>query len=118
MKIKICIYLMVCCFGFMQLSAQENERRFKVSGQIIDARTNKAIKKIPITVLPFNKVVEANGSGKFLFNMPVGIYSFIIDYYPFDKQEVKRWNAQSAGPARAAPAPAWALWPKPAAATP
>lgn len=73
----------------MSLTAQENESRFKVSGQIIDARTKKPLKKIPITVLPFNKVVEANGSGKFLFNMPVGTYSFVIDYYPFDKQEVK-----------------------------
>ena len=94
MKTKICIYLIVCFFGLLSLSAQENERRFKVSGQIVDARTNKAIKKIPITVLPFNKVVEANGDGKFLFNMPVGTYSFVIDYYPFDKQEVKL-NLQS-----------------------
>src|SRR5665647_1000758 len=94
MKTKICIYLLVCSFGFMQLTAQENESRFKVSGQIIDARTNKALKKIPITVMPFNKVFEANGSGKFLFNMPVGTYSFVIDYYPFDKQEVKL-NLQS-----------------------
>lgn len=76
---KIFMYMMVCCLGFMQLSAQENESRFKVSGQIVDARTNKPIKKIPITVLPFNKVVEANGNGKFLFNMPAGTYSFVID---------------------------------------
>lgn len=81
--------MMVCCVGCMQLSAQENESRFKVSGQIVDTRTNKPIKKIPITVLPFNKVVEANGNGKFLFNMPAGTYSFVIDYYPFDKQEIK-----------------------------
>ena len=94
MKTKICIYLTVCFLGLMSLSAQENESRFKVSGQIVDARTNKAIKKIPITVMPFNKVVEANGNGKFLFNMPAGKYSFVIDYFPFDKQEVKL-NLQS-----------------------
>ena len=94
MNTKIVTYLIVCCVGLMTLSAQENESRFKVSGQIIDARTNKAIKKIPITVMPFNKVVEANASGKFLFNMPIGTYSFVIDYYPFDKKEVKL-NLQS-----------------------
>lgn len=89
MRTKICIYLMVCCFGIMSLAAQQNEIRFKVYGQVVDARTNKPIKKIPITVLPFNKIVDANASGKFLFNMPLGTYSFVIDYYPFDKQEVK-----------------------------
>ncbi|MDD3322859.1 MAG: carboxypeptidase-like regulatory domain-containing protein [Paludibacter sp.] len=94
MKSKIFISLIVCCFGLMNLTAQENESRFKVSGQIIDARTNKPVKKMPITVMPFNKVVEANNTGKFLFNMPVGTYSFVIDYYPFDKQEVKL-NLQS-----------------------
>ncbi|NDP20202.1 MAG: TonB-dependent receptor [Paludibacter sp.] len=88
MKIKILLSAIIC-FAITILHAQENESRFKVSGQIIDARTNKAIKKIPITVLPFNKVLEANNNGKFLFNMPIGTYSFVIDYYPFDKQEVK-----------------------------
>ena len=89
MRLKILTIFILSCFGILTISAQENENRFKVSGQIIDARTNKAIKKIPITVMPFNKLVEANTNGKFLFNMPIGTYSFVIDYYPFDKQEIK-----------------------------
>lgn len=89
MRTKIVLSLIVCCLGLSTLQAQDNEIRFKVYGQIIDARTQKGIKKIPITVMPFDKTLEANTQGKFLFNMPVGSYTFIIDFYPFDKQEVK-----------------------------
>lgn len=79
------LLLLVC---FVSLHAQESEQRFKVHGKIIDARTKKAIKRIPITVLPFNKVVNADNQGAFLFNMPVGTYSLEFDYYPFDKKTV------------------------------
>lgn len=79
------LLLLVC---FVSLHAQESEQRFKVHGKIIDTRTKKAIKRIPITVLPFNKVVNADNQGAFLFNMPVGTYSLEFDYYPFDKKTV------------------------------
>jgi len=86
-KFLIWVLLWVACFINMQ--AQETELRFKVHGKIIDARTRKPIKRIPITVLPFNRTLNADNKGAFLFNMPVGNYSFVLDYYPFDKQEVK-----------------------------
>ncbi len=81
--------LLFCFIYFANLSAQESEMRFKVHGKIIDARTKKGIKKIPIKVLPFNRVIETDNNGTFLFNMPKGNYSFVMDYYPFVKQEVK-----------------------------
>lgn len=70
------------------LSAQETASRFHVQGRIIDGKTKLGIKRIPITVLPFKKVVEADSKGTFKFNMPKGKISFLIDYYPFDKQVI------------------------------
>ncbi len=86
------LLLWVSCFTI--LNAQETELRYKVLGKIIDAKTKKGIKKIPMKVLPFNRVVETDDNGAFLFNMPKGKYSFVTDYYPFVKQEVKL-NLQS-----------------------
>lgn len=83
----IWVLLWVTCFT--SLNAQETELRYKVLGKVIDARSKKGIKKIPIKVLPFNRVIETDDNGAFLFNMPKGNYSFEMDYYPFQKQEVK-----------------------------
>lgn len=86
--------LIFCLFCILKVKAQYVETRCQVYGKIIDARTKKGIKRIPITVFPFNRVVNADNKGQFLFNMPRGSYSIVIDYYPFDKQEVKL-NLQS-----------------------
>lgn len=79
--------LWVSCFTI--LNAQETELRYKVLGKIIDAKTKKGIQKIPLKVLPFNRVIETDNKGAFLFNMPKGNYLFEMDYYPFQKQELK-----------------------------
>ena len=92
-KIKL-VFLICWIVCFQCLSAQPTEKRYHVQGKIIDARTKKGIKKIPFTVLPFKRIINANGEGAFLFNMPKGNYSFVVDYYPFVKQEVKL-NLQS-----------------------
>ncbi|MFA5046504.1 MAG: TonB-dependent receptor plug domain-containing protein [Paludibacter sp.] len=81
--------LLFCFITIANLSAQDIENRFHVRAKIIDARTKKGIKKIPITVLPFNRIINADNKGGFLFNMPKGNYSFVLDYFPFEKQEVK-----------------------------
>ena len=81
------LLLWVACIT--NLNAQEAEIRYKVYGKIVDARTKKGIKKIPITVMPFNRVINADNKGGFLFNMPKGNFSFIVDYYPFIKQDVE-----------------------------
>ena len=80
---------MLLSIGFVSLHAQETEMRFKVHGKIIDARTKKGIRKVPITVMPFNRVIDADKNGAFLFNMPKGDYSFVMDAYPFIKKELK-----------------------------
>lgn len=87
-NISIATLLFFLLSSELHLNAQEIEPRFRVYGTIIDARTKKPIKKAPIRVLPFNRVIEADKSGSFLFNLPLGDYSFVIDYYPFDKQEI------------------------------
>jgi|GEM_PF-1060982 len=91
-KIFSWVLLWVVCFTSMH--AQETDQRFKVHGKIIDGRTKKGVKKIPIKVLPFNRVIDADNKGAFLFNMPKGLYTFLIDYSPFMKQEIKL-NLQS-----------------------
>ncbi len=70
------------------MNAQNPEIRYKVHGQILDSRTGKELKRIPITVFPFNKVVDTDNKGRFLFSMPPGDYKFRIDYAPFDKKEI------------------------------
>jgi outer membrane receptor for ferrienterochelin and colicin len=87
--IKTLGWVLVCCFCMATVQAQQAELRFRVWGKVIDARTRKPIKRIPLTVLPFNRVLNADAKGTFLFNMPKGSYSLKFDYYPFDKQEVK-----------------------------
>ena len=86
-KILICLGALFLCFAAMQ--AQAYAKRFRVQGTIIDARTKKGIKRIPFTIMPFNKVIDANNQGAFLFNLPEGEYRFIVDYSPFDKKEIK-----------------------------
>jgi len=88
-NIKLLVLLLLCFVCIFKLNAQEPELRYRVYGKIIDGRTNKPVKRIPITVLPFNRVLNADNKGAFLFNMPIGDYSLVLDYYPFDKQEVK-----------------------------
>lgn len=87
--IKPLIGIWLCLICITTLHAQELELRFKVYGKIIDSRTRKPVKRIPIKVLPFNRTLNADNKGAFLFNMPAGNYSLLLDYYPFDKQEVK-----------------------------
>jgi len=88
-NIKWIFILLLCIVSFGKLNAQESDIRCKVLGKIIDARTKKGIKRIPITVMPFNRVIDADNKGGFLFNMPKGKFSFVLDYFPFEKQEVK-----------------------------
>ncbi len=86
--IKLFFFMLICVVSLANLTAQQSENRFKVNGKIIDSRTKKAIKRIPINVLPFNREINTDNKGNFLFNMPKGNYSFVIDYYPFEKKEV------------------------------
>jgi outer membrane receptor for ferrienterochelin and colicin len=38
--------------------------------------------------MPIKKTVDAGREGGFLFELPTGSYSFVFDYYPFDKKVV------------------------------
>ncbi len=84
------VVFLVC---FMHISApsigQTMPPRFKIAGTLIDARTAKPLKKIPIYVLPFKKTIDTNNEGRFLFDMPQGTYNFEIDYYPYEKKNIK-----------------------------
>jgi len=88
-NIKSIFIVLLWVVGINCLNAQDTEVRFKVRGKIIDTRTKKGIRNIPIKVMPFNRAVDADNKGSFLFNMPKGNYSLVVDYSPFAKQEVK-----------------------------
>jgi len=88
------ISMMVFCFSFETTKGQAYMKRYKVQGKIINDRTNKGIKKIPVTIMPINKTFDAGREGDYLFQLPAGMYTLVFDYYPFDKKEVK-FNLQS-----------------------
>ena len=77
-----------CSVNISSLDAQTDELRYKVLGKVIDGRSKKELKRIPFVVLPYNRKVETDAKGAFLFNMPAGKKTFVFDYYPFDKKEI------------------------------
>ncbi|HEY6914891.1 MAG TPA: hypothetical protein VI413_09465 [Paludibacter sp.] len=85
--IPICFLLLMS--GLTVLHAQAYAKKFRLYVKIFDGRTKNGIKRIPVTVMPFNKVIDANNRGELLLNLPLGNYGFKMDTYPFDKKEVK-----------------------------
>lgn len=82
------LYFLIFWIIALPAVSQNQEQRFRIKGKIIESKTKKGIKKVPIFVLTFNRTVEADNKGEFFFNMPEGSTSFMIDYYPFDKKEI------------------------------
>jgi outer membrane receptor for ferrienterochelin and colicin len=73
--------------GFL-VKGQSEPSRFHVKGKIINGRSQKGMKHLPIKVMPFNKTIETDRKGEFLFNMPKGEFSLEIDYPPFEKMVI------------------------------
>jgi hypothetical protein len=84
---KKCLFLLaaVVLLGF-GLSAQQ--QFYRLRGQIVDLRTQKPIKRVPVKVLPYNRIVDADSKGSFLFEMPAGIQELIIEFEPFDRRHI------------------------------
>lgn len=70
-------------------NAQSDVARFRLQGTVLDARTGKAVKHAPITVMPFKRKVSADKQGRFLFNMPEGRYTLLIDEFPFNPEKLE-----------------------------
>lgn len=85
--ITICFLLLMCSLTI--LHTQAYAKRYRLQAKIFDGRTKNGIKRIPVTVMPFKKVIDANSRGELLLSLPVGNYVFMIDFSPFDKKEVK-----------------------------
>ncbi len=77
--------LMIWC---TKVDAQTEQTRFHVKGRIINGRTKKSIKHVSIKVMPFNRSIQTDGKGEFLFNMPKGEYYLEIDHDPFEKKSI------------------------------
>jgi hypothetical protein len=71
------------------LHAQAYAKKFRLYVKLFDGRTKNGIKRLPVIVMPFNKVIDANSRGELLLSLPVGNYVFKMNTYPFDKKEVK-----------------------------
>ena len=70
------------------VNGQIFEVRHKVYGQIIEEKSQMPVKKVPVRVLPYDREIYTDNQGEFLFNMPAGNFSLIINHDPFDKVEM------------------------------
>lgn len=86
--LKILILIVLLIHISDNAKAQAYARQYQLRGTIVDSRTQKGVSKIPFVVKPFNRRVEANKQGEFLFQFKQGEYKIIIDFYPFTKKEV------------------------------
>ena len=79
--LKILILIVLVIHISDNAKAQAYARQYKLRGTIVDSRTQKGVSKIPFVVKPFNRRVEANKQGEFLFQFKQGEYKIIIDFY-------------------------------------
>ncbi|MDD4489347.1 MAG: carboxypeptidase-like regulatory domain-containing protein [Paludibacter sp.] len=86
-KMILCLLSTVLCV--FTAEAQANAKQYELKGKIIDNRSKKGISQIPMFIKPFNKKIDANKQGEFLFKFRKGEYTFIVDFYPFKKKEIK-----------------------------
>jgi len=75
-------------FISFEVFCQETPTRYRIRGTIIEERTGKPLKNIPVKLLPYNREVDTDKHGRILLNVPEGSYTLSIDYYPFDKMEI------------------------------
>jgi hypothetical protein len=86
---KEIIYIFLLNILFTSVTqGQTFESRYKVYGLIVEEKSQKPLKKVPIRVMPYNKEINTDNQGAFLFNMPEGNFSLIINHFPFDKKEI------------------------------
>lgn len=85
-KMILCLLSTVLCV--FTTEAQAYAKQYELKGKIIDNRSKKGISQIPMFIKPFNKKVEANKQGEFLFKFQKDAYTIIVDFYPFKKKEV------------------------------
>lgn len=86
-KLILLLFTMSCLFN-NHLKAQNELPRFIVKGKIIDETTQKSTGVIPVKIIEFNRVVESNENGEFIFNMPKGNYTIEINEYPYIKNKI------------------------------
>jgi len=80
------ISLSLFCFDSL---SQTNIPRFRIKGKIVDETTNKPTGVFPVKIIEFNRTINTNEQGEFLFNMPQGTYTFEFDDFPYFKKELK-----------------------------
>ena len=67
---------------------QDLPKRFRIHGEILEKRSGKPLKNIPVKLLPYDREVNTDRLGRILLNVPEGSYILLIDYYPFDRMEI------------------------------
>jgi hypothetical protein len=76
------VFLCLIISALSFTNAQIANSRYVLKVEIKDYRSDKGLKRIPVTIMPFNRKVETNHQGKLLLDMPKGNYTLDIDYYP------------------------------------
>jgi hypothetical protein len=88
LRLKVILYLLTVAICVSTTEAQAYVKQYVLKGKIIDHRSKNGISQIPMFIKPFNKKIEANNQGEFMFQFRKGEYTFIVDFYPFKKKEV------------------------------
>lgn len=90
MKIKEkLLLLLIMLFNVINLTSQNAESRFRLRAKIIDIRTEKVLSNFPVRIIGYNRTVNTNEHGEILFNMPRGVYTLVLDDYPYIKKEIE-----------------------------
>lgn len=79
--------LMIILFlaGLCRVTLGEDlPERFRLSVEVSDRWSGSLLKKIPVTVLPYNRDVKTDAMGRILLNLPSGEVTLRIDYVPYD----------------------------------
>jgi len=69
------------------VQGQDVPARFRLSAVVSEQGTGRLLKKIPVTVLPYNRDVKTDSKGCIRLNLPAGVVTLRIDHAPYDPIE-------------------------------
>lgn len=89
MNNKLILLLALMATIALSVKAQNDIPRYRLRGRITDGVSGKSVGNFPILVREFNRKVQSNGNGEFLFNMAQGTYTLVLDDYPYKKTTIR-----------------------------
>ena len=86
--IKALLVIGLLCVFCLPSRAEDSPERYRLGAVVSEHNTGRLLKKIPVTVLPYNREVKTDAKGRILLNLPAGDVTLRIDYAPFDPIEL------------------------------